>query len=147
MVRRRRSSAEPEFQGVRQPSRSAETRRATGRGEGLSPFHSAMTGERRRLRAEGRPIRSSPQGFGAFKCLRRTSILTGGRGNASCMSAPMSASAGIGERRGLPFSVIDQSNDAIRNLRQNRLADQTRQVAVVDADGEVLDERVHSQLR
>ena len=113
----------------------------------MSPFHSAMTGERRRLRAEGRPIRSSPQGFGAFKCLIRTSTLTGGRGDANRMSAPMSASAGIGERRGLPFSAIEQSNDATRNIRQNRPADQTRQVAVVDADGEVLDERVHSQLR
>ena len=63
------------------------------------------------------------------------------------MSMPMSAGTGIGERGGPPFSAIVQSNEAIRSLLQNRLADQTRQVAVVEADGEVLGERVRLQRR
>ena len=113
----------------------------------MSPLNSAMIGERRRLPAERRPIRSSPHDFGAFECLRGTSTLTGRRGDASCMSASLRASAGIGERRGLPFSATEQSNDAIRNLRQNRLADQTRRVTVVDADGKVFGERVRPQRR
>ena len=87
------------------------------------PSNSTMIGELRPLRAEGRPIGSSPADAAPSSACRGPAPRSAAAAAPSCVFAPLSASTGIGERRGRPFSATEESNGAIRNLRRHRLAD------------------------
>ena len=82
MDRRRRLPVEPGFRGSRQPSRRAGARRATGRGEGWTPFE--FDDDRRAPPASGGGAadREQPCGRSTFECLQGTRAPVGGRGCA-----------------------------------------------------------------